>query len=97
MVWVYDRTRSLVVAMIMHASQTATTLIFAIPATDMQAVGTNLASTASLWLIVTVAALANHGTLGARTNDRHVDSLSAELRQGERVPGASPRAGAASR
>ena len=54
MVWVYDRTGSLLVAMLMHASQTATTLIFAIPATDIQAVVCNLVYAAALWTSVAV-------------------------------------------
>jgi hypothetical protein len=66
MVWVYDRTGSLLVAMLMHASQTATTLILAIAATDVQAVLFNLVYTAALWIFVAVVALANRGTLQAR-------------------------------
>ena len=63
MVWVYDRTGSLLVAMLMHASQTATTLIFAIPATDIQAVVCNLVYTAALWTFVAVVTVANRGQL----------------------------------
>ncbi len=66
MVWVYDRTGSLLVAMLMHASQTATTLIFAISATAIETVVSDLVYTAGLWTFIAVVALANRGTLQAR-------------------------------
>jgi membrane protease YdiL (CAAX protease family) len=63
MVWVYDRTGSLLVAMLMHMSQTATALIFAIPEADTPTVVTNLVYTAALWLFVALVARANRGRL----------------------------------
>lgn len=63
MVWVYDRTRSLFVAMLMHTSQTATALIFAISATDTPIVVSDLAYTSALWLLVVLIACANRGRL----------------------------------
>ena len=74
MVWVYDRTGSLLVAALMHASQTATTLIFAIAATDVQAVIFNLVYTAGLWMFIAVVALANRGTLQARAHAKPLPS-----------------------
>ncbi len=55
MVWVYDRTGSLLVAMLMHVGQTATTLIFAISAADTPTVVSNIVYAAALWLFVVVA------------------------------------------
>ncbi|HLO27759.1 MAG TPA: CPBP family intramembrane glutamic endopeptidase [Anaerolineales bacterium] len=67
LVWVYDRTGSLLVAMLMHVSQTATTLIFAIPATDIQAVLCNLVYTAALWTFVAVVGIVNRGHLEGKS------------------------------
>ena len=67
LVWVYDRTGSLLVAMLMHASQTATTLIFAIPATDIQAVVCNLVYAAALWTFVAVVGMVNRRHLGGKS------------------------------
>jgi membrane protease YdiL (CAAX protease family) len=63
MVWVYDRTGSLLVAMLMHMSQTATALIFAIPAADTPTVVSNLVYAVALWLFVALVARANRGQL----------------------------------
>jgi len=63
MVWVYDRTQSLVVAMLMHLSQTATALILAIPVTADQTVVHDLVYAAGLWIFTGVIALANRGVL----------------------------------
>ncbi len=62
MVWVYDRTKSLLVAMIMHMSQTATTLIFAIPEGDTVAVVSNITYCGFLCLFIMVALKLNHST-----------------------------------
>jgi len=61
MVWVYDRTGSLLVAMLMHVGQTATTMIFMISAADIPTVVSHMAYPAALWLIVAAIALANGG------------------------------------
>lgn len=74
MVWMYDRTESLLVAMLMHASQTATTFIFAIPATEVETVISNLVYTAGLWIFVGVVALTNRGTLQARAHPKPIPS-----------------------
>jgi membrane protease YdiL (CAAX protease family) len=64
-VWVYERTNgSLLVAMLMHASLTASTLIVAPLAISGVALLTyQLVWSAALWVVVAVVALANHGHL----------------------------------
>jgi len=53
MVWVYDRTGSLLVAMLMHASLTATQLIFMPPpSSGMTLMISILAWAAALWIVV---------------------------------------------
>lgn len=63
MVWVYDRTGSLLVAMLMHMSQTATALILAIADADTPTVVTDLVYAAALWLIVALVVRGNAGRL----------------------------------
>jgi membrane protease YdiL (CAAX protease family) len=65
MVWVYDRTQSLLLAMLMHGSLTAGMLILQ-PQEPLAMVGTNLltwllAFTAVWWLIVAAVGLATRG------------------------------------
>ncbi len=59
MVWVYDRTKSLLVAMLMHMSQTATALLLAIPEADTPTVVVDLLYGVALWLFVALVARAN--------------------------------------
>ena len=55
MVWVYDRTGSLLVAMLMHVSLAATSMIFPPPViSDMQALTSILVSAGAWWLLVAV-------------------------------------------
>jgi membrane protease YdiL (CAAX protease family) len=62
MVWVYDRTGSLLVVMLMHASLTASTLFILAPqATGVALVTYYLVLAAVLWVVVAVAAVANRG------------------------------------
>lgn len=63
MVWVYDRTQSLLVAMLMHASLSASTLILRAQGGEATAVTFDLAFAAVLWLFVAAVALANHGQI----------------------------------
>jgi uncharacterized protein len=67
MVWVYDRTESLLVAMLMHASLTASTTFILMPVATGTALSTYyLVLTALLWLIVgVVAAAAGKPSAGA--------------------------------
>jgi len=61
MVWVYDRTASLLVAMLMHASLSASTLILQPPLTGVLFLTWNLTLTAILWVVVAAVALGNGG------------------------------------
>ncbi|HET7271434.1 MAG TPA: CPBP family intramembrane glutamic endopeptidase [Rubrobacter sp.] len=76
MVWVYERTGSLLVAMLMHASLTFSTLSVApLVISGVALLTYQLVFTAALWVVVAVVALANHGHLSRqqlrRRQDRH--------------------------
>jgi hypothetical protein len=72
MVWVYDRTSSLLVAILMHASLTASLLIFGpLAASGLPLLTHLLVFAAALWVVVGAIGLANRGVrspqpLGAR-------------------------------
>jgi CAAX protease family protein len=60
MVWVYDRTGSLLVAMLMHVSLTASTLILQpFDVAGMRALTYDLVLAAALWLLIAALAIAN--------------------------------------
>jgi len=61
MVWVYDRTESLLVAMLMHASLTAGNILLVPLATGMALVSWSLALAAALWVVVAAVAVAQGG------------------------------------
>ena len=62
MVWVYDRTGSLLLARLMHASLTATQLILMpLPASGMSLLTSILAWAAALWIVAAMIAVANGG------------------------------------
>ena len=63
MVWVYDRTQSLLVAMLMHASLTASNVILVPLATGAPLVIWSLVLAAALWAVVAAVALAKGGQL----------------------------------
>jgi membrane protease YdiL (CAAX protease family) len=63
MVWVYDRTGSLLVAMLMHASLTASTLILQPLATGVPLLTYDLVLAAALWVVVAAVVWANGGHL----------------------------------
>jgi membrane protease YdiL (CAAX protease family) len=64
MVWVYERTgESLLVAMLMHASLTASMIILPPLVTGMAYLTYNLVFTAVLWVVVGLVAVANGGHL----------------------------------
>jgi membrane protease YdiL (CAAX protease family) len=68
MVWVYDRTESLLVATLMHASLIASTLVILAPvATGMALVTYWLVLAAALWALVAAVTLANGGQLSRQT------------------------------
>jgi len=63
-VWVYDRTGSLLVAMLMHVPLAASQLILIPPAiSGVHVVIYDLVFAATLWVIVAVVARANGGQL----------------------------------
>jgi hypothetical protein len=62
MVWVYDRTLSLPVAMLMHANLSASTLILQPLATGMPYLIWNVALAVALWVAVAVAAQLQHSS-----------------------------------
>ena len=64
MVWVYERTgESMLVAILMHASLTASMIILPPQVTGVAYVTYNLVLTAALWVVVGAVALANGGHL----------------------------------
>jgi membrane protease YdiL (CAAX protease family) len=71
MVWVYDRTRSLLVAMLMHASLTASTLFILAPSAEGVSLMTYyLILTVAMWVVVAAVALVNRGQLERGTVGR---------------------------
>jgi membrane protease YdiL (CAAX protease family) len=64
LVWVYDRTGSLLVATLMHASLTASTIFIFVPlATGASFLTYTWALAAALWVVVAAVAVANRGQL----------------------------------
>ena len=63
MVWVYDRTESLLVAMLMHVSLVASNVILVPLATGVALVTYDLVWAAVLWVVVGAVAVANGGHL----------------------------------
>ena len=73
MVWVYDRTGSLLLAMLMHAGLTATQLILMpSPASGMSLLTSILAWAAALWIAVAMIAVANGGQFSRQPLRRRV-------------------------
>jgi hypothetical protein len=66
LVWVYDRTGSLLVVTLMHASLTASNIILVPVATGVTLVAWSLILTAALWAIVAAVAATNDGQLSRR-------------------------------
>jgi hypothetical protein len=61
MVWVYDRTGSLLVGMLMHASLSASMLILQPPSTGVPFLTWNVVLAATLWIVVASAAVVPRG------------------------------------
>jgi len=59
MVWVYDRTESLLVAMLMHVSLTASTVILMPPVPGVASVILSFVPAAAMWVVVGAVAVAN--------------------------------------
>jgi len=72
MVWVYDRTGSLLVAMLMHASLTFSNVILVPLTTGVPLVAWSLVLAAALWVVVTVVAGADGGHLSRRPHQGRV-------------------------
>jgi membrane protease YdiL (CAAX protease family) len=72
MVWVYDRTQSLLVAMLMHASLSASTLILQPVATGAPALIWNLILAVALWVVVAAVGVANRAQLSRGSLQPHV-------------------------
>ncbi len=70
LVWVHDRTGSLLVVMLMHASLSASSLIFQPQGTGVQVIALDLLHAAFLWLLVAGVALASSGRLSRRALER---------------------------
>jgi membrane protease YdiL (CAAX protease family) len=66
MVWVYNRTGSLLVVMLMHASLTASILIFPPQITPVKVITYDLVFGALLWILVCLVAITNGGKLERR-------------------------------
>jgi membrane protease YdiL (CAAX protease family) len=73
MVWVYDRTGSLPVAMLMHASLTASTLILGpLAISGVPLLAYELVLAGALWVVVATVAVANRVQLSRRPLPRRV-------------------------
>ncbi len=72
MVWVYERTGSLLVAILMHASLTASTQILMPYATGVFSLIYSLVLTAALWAVVAAVGVANGGELSRQSLRRRV-------------------------
>ena len=73
MIWVYDRTESLFVTMLMHASYTSGILIIQpLEVAGVRAITYNLTLTASLWVVVALVAKINKGQLSGQPLQRQV-------------------------
>jgi uncharacterized protein len=70
MVWVYDRTESLLLAMLMHTSLTASSLILGAGVVGIPLVTFDLIWAAVLWVVVAVVAVANRGHLSRQQASR---------------------------
>jgi hypothetical protein len=74
MVWVYDRTGSLLVAMLMHASLIASTVVILMPLaiSGVPFLTWTLVLAAALWVVVAAVAVANGGQLSRQPLPRRV-------------------------
>ena len=73
MVWVYDRTESLLVAMLMHTSLAASTFVILLPsARGVALIAYYLVLAAVLWVVVGAVAVANGGHLSRQPLRRRV-------------------------
>ena len=67
MVWVYDRTQSLLLAVLMHVPIVTDQFVLAVPASSATFIATsNILFAAALWIVVAVIFLASRGRLEAQ-------------------------------
>jgi len=80
MVWVYDRTGSLLVAILMHAALTANTITIMAPSEGVASLVTYyLIFTAALWVIIAAVAAKNHWRLTKQALERPRHTRTAPL------------------
>jgi membrane protease YdiL (CAAX protease family) len=72
MVWVYDRTESLLVGMLMHVSITVTTLTMTPQTTGVPLLAYGLVFAAALWVVIAAVAVANSRPLSRHALRRRV-------------------------
>jgi hypothetical protein len=70
MAWVYDRTGSLLIATLMHASLIVSTVALVPPTTGVAFLTWFLSLTVVLWVLVAVVVVVNGGQLSARPATR---------------------------
>ncbi|HEX7392920.1 MAG TPA: type II CAAX endopeptidase family protein [Thermoplasmata archaeon] len=75
MVWVYDRTSSLLVAILMHAALTANTITILVPAEEVTPLVTYyIIFTAALWIVIAGVAATDHWRLTRQPLERSRDT-----------------------
>jgi len=80
MVWVYDRARSLLVAILMHAALTANTITIMAPSEEVRPLVTYyIAFTAAMWVIIGAVAAKNHWRLTKQPSERPIEAQAAPL------------------
>jgi hypothetical protein len=72
MAWVYDRTESLLIATLMHASLIVSTVALVPPTTGVAFLTWFLIFTAVLWVLVAVVVVVNGGQLSTRPATRRL-------------------------
>ena len=90
MVWVYDRTRSLLVAILMHTSLTASSLVLGPGVAGVHLVTFDLIWAAALWVVFAAVAVAQGGHLSRQPRHplRRRAALSREAHRLEQEEGA---------
>jgi len=80
MVWTYDRTKSLLVAMLMHASLTASTLFILAPqARGIPLINYYLVLTVAIWAVVVAVAVASRGQLSRKPQGENQNHRQSDL------------------
>jgi len=91
MVWTYDRTKSLLVAMLMHASLTASTLFILAPQTrGIPLIHYYLILTVAIWAVMVAITVANRGQLLRKPQGKNPNHRQSELRKNPRNKARQP-------